>query len=629
MGSGNMLRAVDLNVSFGDNTIIEKSSFFIKKGDKVGVIGDNGSGKTTLLKCIAGLQEYSGKIFVSSELKIGYQEQDINFSPESYIEKEYEKVFEEIIEIERKIRELEKDLGEEEKYREYLLLLEKYEKKNRNLYRKKIIGVAKGLGFKEKDFKKPFKYFSGGELVKAAIGKVILKEPDILLLDEPSNHLDIDSIEWLERLIKNLPSTVIMVSHDKYFLNRVSNKILEIEFKHIRQYDGNYDKYILLKENYMKTLEREQKNLLKEIKRNEEMIRKLKSYGRDKLARQALSREKKIEKLKENVVNIEKKEKIKIEIKNKDHVSHKVLTCLNLSKSFEKELFKNVSFEIHGGEKVGLIGPNGSGKSTLLKMITGIEKYEGKIFKGYNVKIGYYDQKLEVLDEGKNVFENLKIEMPNTEDYKVRKILGRYLFTGEDVFKKTKELSGGEKARLALAKILIHEPNFLILDEPTNHLDIGSREIITHSLKSFNGTILVVSHDRFLLDSLCDRILVLGKNGVKNYLGNFTYYYENKYESQINKASKKSEVKNGKILYEKRKKLRRMKNEIEKEEKNLEEIEKEMEKTEKEIDALYNDISGYIKINEMLEKKKKLEEKYLEKIELIEKLKFAYEEEQE
>ena len=621
-----MIRAKDLKIEFGDKAIIENGNFHIKKGEKVGIIGDNGSGKTTLLRAIAGLQEYDGKILISIGAEIGYQEQDKNFESDSNLLKEYEKVFKKIIEIEKRLKYLEDKLENENNYKEYLELLEKYENNSKGLYKKKIRSVVLGLGFEEKDFEKPFKYFSGGELVKAAIGKAILKDPDILLLDEPSNHLDIDSIEWLERLISSISATVIVVSHDKYFLNRVVNKILEIEFKQIYQYNGNYDKYLILKEERMKTLQREQKNLEKQIKKNEEIIKRLRSYGREKAIKQALSREKTLERLKENIIKIENKKNINISIRSKDRIVDKVLVVSNLSKSFDKVLFKNVSFEIHGKEKIGLIGKNGCGKSTLLKMIIDRSDYKNKILKGYNVQIGYYDQKLEILDENGTVFDNLKSEVPQIEDYKVRKILGRYLFKGEEVFKKIKELSGGEKARLALAKILIHKPNFLILDEPTNHLDIASREIITHSLKEFDGSILLVSHDRFLLDSVCEKILLLTQNGVEKYLGNFSYYYEKKYAPKSDNKKEQKE-KSGKAIYEKRKKLRRLLSDIRKKEISIKEIEDKIDSLESEIDELYGDPVNYTKIEGKLKEKSQLEETYLDSIEELEKMKKEYESE--
>jgi ATP-binding cassette subfamily F protein 3 len=621
MGS-RMIRAKDLKLSYQDRVIIEGGNFLIKKGEKVGIIGANGSGKTSLLNCIAKIQEYSGQISIDKNATIGYQEQDKNFPENSNLLKEYEKVFSDVITMEKKLKELEANLKDEKEYEKYLEVLESYNNNENKIYKKLIRSVILGLGFEEKDLEKPFKYFSGGELVKAAIGKAIIKKPDILLLDEPSNHLDIDSIEWLERTVSSISSTVIIVSHDKYFLNRVVNKILEIEFKKIYQYDGNYNKYLELKENRMKSLEREQKNLIKEIKRNEEIIARLRSYGREKAIKQALSREKKVEKLKEKITVINKSQNIKVDVQPENRIAYKVLVVSNLSKSFDKLLFQNVSFEIHGREKIGLIGKNGSGKSTLLKMLIESSK-DHKILKGYGIKIGYYDQKLEILNEDWTIFENLKVEVPDMDDSKVRKILGRYLFRGEDVFRKVKNTSGGEKARLALAKILIHKPNFLILDEPTNHLDIPSREIITHALKEFKGSILLVSHDRFLLDSVCNKIFLLTKNGIKTYLGNFSYYYNKKYSPE--KIEKTKKEKAGKQIYEKNKLLKKMTANINKKETELKEIEDSIDKIESEIDELYSDPSNYIELEKKIKEKEKLESKYLEMLEVIEKLKNEYE----
>ncbi len=619
-----MIVGKNIKVSFGDKELIDNGNFLIQKGEKVGIIGDNGCGKTTLLRCIAGIQEYEGEISITKNTTIGYQEQDKIFPDNSTLIEEYYKIFSNIIKIEKRLKELENDLSNEDKYKEYLELLEAYKSNNGSFYKKKVKSVVLGLGFEEKDFNKPFKYFSGGELVKAAIGKIVLKNPDILLLDEPSNHLDIDSIEWLERFIKSLSSTVIIVSHDKYFLNRVVNKILEIEFRRIYIYNGNYDKYLEIKENKMKTLEKEQNNLIKEIRRNEQIIRRLRSFGREKHIKQAASREKKVQKLKEKIIAIENKKSLNIKGETVDRSGEKVLKVHNLSKSFDKTLFTNISFEIHRGEKIGLIGPNGSGKTTILKMIIQRDVYRDKIFLGYNVKIGYYDQKLEILDEQKTVFDNLKNELPDLEDHKVRSILGRYLFIGDDVFKNVGELSGGEKARLAFAKILARKPNFLILDEPTNHLDISSKDIITHTLENFDGTILLVSHDRYLLDRVCEKILVLKKDKLEEYIGNFTYYYNQKYLQEQSKE-KDQKIKNGKIIYEKRKSLRRLEAWIKKKENELNVLEIELEKIETKLESLYSDINNYSEIEKTLNDKVAMEDKYLSLIEEIENLKNEFE----
>lgn len=532
-----ILACNNINKSFLDNDILKNVSFNINENEKVAIVGDNGCGKSTLLKIIVGLMKSdSGEVITAKNTNIGYlaQHQDIDSNNTLY---------EEILSSRDDILKIEADLEETHKKMEqstgveldrlvakYTSLTQEYEGKNGYSYKSEVLGILNGLGFPESDYNKTINQFSGGQKTRIALGKILLTAPEILILDEPTNHLDINSINWLENYLLNYKGTIIIVSHDRYFLDKLVNKVIHIELCKATTYLGNYTNF---NEKYTKQREidlRHYENQQKEIKHQQEVIDKLKSFNREKSIKRAESRQKALNKIERLDKPIEVNNQMRLTFKPKIESGNDVLHVENLEKSFgDLHLFKNVSFDIKKGEKVALIGDNGTGKTTILKILNRFLPADNGMFKlGTNVTIGYYDQEQQLLNPTNTLFDEISDLRPELSNTQIRNILADYLFTEDDVFKQISSLSGGEKGRLSLARLMLSNANFLILDEPTNHLDILSKSILEKALNSYEGTVLYVSHDRYFINTTATRILSLSNNQIYNYIGNYDYYLDKK-----------------------------------------------------------------------------------------------------
>lgn len=536
-----VLSCKDIHKSYGIDIILDKITFNINEGEKVGLIGANGAGKTTLFKILTGqLEQDNGDLFVDKNKKIGYLSQHLSLESNSTIYEELLTVFNELIAMENKINELTEKLNEpydasrqeyhEKIIHEYTSLSELYDNRGGYIYKAEINRVLKGLGFGEEDFDKAINILSGGQKTRVALCKLLLTMPEILLLDEPTNHLDLDAIEWLEEYLNSYKGTVILISHDRFFLDSITNKTLEMINGHVNTYNGNYTSFVeLKKKNYEVQLKAY--NLQQtEIKRQEEIIERYRSFNREKSIKAAESREKALQKI-ERVEAPDKEIKgSKITFETQIKSGNDVLYIENLSKSFgEKLLFNNLNLDIKRGERTALIGENGRGKTSLFKIIMDdLEKDAGIKVLGKNVFIGYYDQEQSNLHNEKTVLDEVWDDFPNMTTTQLRNALAAFLFTGDDVFKNISTLSGGEKCRINLLKLMLSKANFLLLDEPTNHLDILSREALEDSLLNYDGTVLVISHDRYFLNKVINKIYELKEDGVKEYLGNYSYYVEKK-----------------------------------------------------------------------------------------------------
>ena len=515
---------------YQDKLVIEESSFQINQEEKIGLIGANGVGKTTLLKLISKeIKPEEGEIKRRKNLKIGYLAQEINLDSKRTIHEEGLQAFGEILLIREKMHSLTKMMGEErasleKTINEYGKLEEEFEDKGGYTYEVRLKAALIGMGFKESDFGKLVEHLSGGEKSRLTYVKLLLREPALLLLDEPTNHLDIEAAEWLENYLANYKGAMVLISHDRYFLDKTVEKIWELEQGKLRHYQGNYTHYLEQKEKRTRGEEKKYKFQKREISRQEEFIRKNIAGQKTK---QAQSRRKMLQKMK-RVPRSQKEEKIAIRFSCQVRGGNEVLEVSHLSKSFAgKPLFKDLSFKLQRGERWGIVGPNGTGKTTFLKIIMGEESGNGQIKIGRGIKLGYYDQHLAELNPQNSILEEVWLANPKMEREKLRSFLSKLLFTKEDVFSFIEDLSGGEQARVLLAKLMLARVNFLILDEPTNHLDINSRRIMEEALLEYDGSILVVSHDRYFLDKIVKRILYFGRDGeVKMYLGNYSYFLE-------------------------------------------------------------------------------------------------------
>ena len=534
-----ILACHNLNKSFGDQVIVKDGSFHIEDREKAALVGVNGAGKSTLLKMIIGeLPVDGGNITLAKDKTLGYLAQHQDLSCGKTIYEEVESAKTEILELEEQIRNVEQELSHltgtalEEKLSTYYRLTSAFERADGYAYKSEVTGVLKGLGFAEDEFSKCVDDLSGGQKTRVSLGKLLLTKPDILLLDEPTNHLDMNSIAWLETYLLNYPGAVLIVSHDRYFLNRVVTKVIEIELGTVMSYSGNYTAYAEKKRQIRDARLKEYLNQQREIKHQEAVIEKLKSFNREKSIKRAESREKMLDKM----VLVDKPAEINTDIHLHLEPSctsgNDVLKVEQLSKSFPPQtLFQNIDFEIKRGEHVAIIGDNGTGKTTLLKILNHVIPADSGTFTlGTNVKIGYYDQEHHVLNMDKTIFDEISDDYPALTNTRIRNILAAFLFTGDDVFKLIGDLSGGERGRVSLAKLMLSEANFLILDEPTNHLDIASKEILENALNDYTGTVLYVSHDRYFINQTASRILELTGNTFINYIGNYDYYLEKKEE---------------------------------------------------------------------------------------------------
>lgn len=524
--------------SFLEVPVLKDVSFHIEDYEKAAIVGINGAGKTTLLKIIThNLQADDGVIAISKDKTIGYLAQNQDVSEENTIYNELLLCLSELLDCEKQLRDMENQMnilsGEDlDKLMDaYTTLSHKFDLIGGYTYKSEISGILKGLGFNESDFDQKISTLSGGQKTRVALGKLLLEKPNLIILDEPTNHLDISSIEWLETYLKNYKGAVLIVSHDRFFLDKIATKIIELDNCKATVFTGNYTDYISKKEIVQRAKEAAFANQQAQIAHQQAVIDKLKSFNREKSIKRAESREKMLDKIelleKPTQVNADMKLVLEPEIQS----GNDVLSVDGLSKSFgSMELFSNQSFEIKRGEHVAIIGVNGTGKTTLLKMLNGLESIDSGSFKlGTNVEIGYYDQEHHVLHDEKTLFDEISDAYPNMTNTKIRNTLAAFLFTGDDAFKKIKDLSGGEKGRMSLAKLMLSNANFLILDEPTNHLDIISKEILENALNSYTGTVLYVSHDRYFVNRTATRILELNDHNFVSYIGNYDYYLDKKY----------------------------------------------------------------------------------------------------
>ena len=523
--------------SFGENDILKQVSFHIEDHEKAAIVGINGAGKSTLLKVLIGkLAADDGVVTWAKGASIGYLAQHQDLVGAETIYDALLEVKKPVIQMEARIRSLELEMKSasgdelEAKLSEYSRLNHEFEMADGYSYQSEITGVLKGLGFTEDEFSKPITALSGGQKTRVSLGKLLLTKPDILLLDEPTNHLDMESIAWLETYLRNYSGAVIIVAHDRYFLDRVVTKIIELDMGHCTVFSGNYSAYSNKKAMLRDAAIRAYLNQQQEIRHQEAVIAKLKSFNREKSIKRAESREKMLDKIDRLEKPVQTNDSMDIRLEPDVVSGNDVLTVTDLSKSFDTQtLFTNVDFEIKRGERVAVIGNNGTGKTTLLKIINGIIPADsGQIRLGSKVHIGYYDQEHQILHMDKTLFQEIQDTYPNMNNTQIRNTLAAFLFTGDDVFKLIRDLSGGERGRVSLAKLMLSDANFLLLDEPTNHLDITSKEILESALNRYTGTVLYVSHDRYFINRTATRILDLTNGSFINYIGNYDYYLEKK-----------------------------------------------------------------------------------------------------
>lgn len=630
-----VLSCNNLNKSFGIDSILENVNFTVNEYDKIGIIGVNGTGKTTLFKIISGIYGYdSGDIYTSKDCEIGYLEQNTNFHSENTILEEVLEVFKDVIEMEKYLRDLEHKISEESSntnsttleklMNEYSNKLEAFSDMNGYGYKSEAKGVLKGLGFSDEDMDKPISILSGGEKTRVLLGKLLLKKPTLLLLDEPTNHLDSEAIEWLEVFLKQYKGTVILISHDRYFLDQVVNRIFEIHNKKLKTYNGNYSDFIkasaIEKELELKKFEDQQKD----IKKQEKSIERLKAFGREKHLKRARSKEKALAKV--DVLDKPEayRKKAKIEFNPSVTSGNDALQLRDISMGYgERILFKDLNLDIYRGEKVALIGANGIGKSTLFKIIMNeITPLSGDIKFGTNVNVSYFHQEQKTLNLDNTIIDEIWEDNKQLTQTSLRTMLGAFLFEGEEVFKKISTLSGGERARVAILKLILSNANLLLLDEPTNHLDIDSKEVLEEALSSYTGTIFTISHDRYFLNTVVDKVLVLDENGITEYLGNYDYYIEKKKQVQEMNTVEVIEEKTKTQLKEEKRKEREQREAEKKNRVKRQNIEKEIEETEAKIEEM----DVLLCQEEVYSNPEKSKDVSLQKASLEEKLSALYEE---
>lgn len=530
-----ILSCQNISKAFVENQVLKNVSFHIEDHEKAAIVGINGAGKTTLLRIIVGeMTPDEGQVVLAKDKTLGYLAQNSTVDTSHTIYEELLSVKADLLRLEEKIRECENNMKHadgdalEDLMKQYTSLTHAFETGGGYLYRSELVGVLKGLGFTEDEFSKPVATLSGGQKTRVALGRLLLQNPDLIILDEPTNHLDMNSIAWLETYLLNYKGAVLIVSHDRYFLDRIAGKVIEIDQSKATTFMGNYSDYAVKKEQLRVAAWNAYMNQQRDIKHQEEVIEKLKSFNREKSIKRAESREKMLDKIEVIEKPSEVRTDMKLTLTPRILSGNDVLTVEHLSKSFDShKLFNDVNFEIKRGEHVAIIGDNGSGKTTLLKILNGLVPADQGTFRlGSNVEIGYYDQEHHVLHSEKTLFEEISDDYPYLNNTQIRNVLAAFLFTGEDVFKRISDLSGGERGRVSLAKLVLSNANFLILDEPTNHLDIMSKEILEDALNGYEGTILYVSHDRYFINRTAHRILDLTEGQFVSYVGNYDYYLE-------------------------------------------------------------------------------------------------------
>ena len=627
-----ILNATNISKSFGSNEIIKNATFLVNEHEKVAIVGVNGAGKTTLLKILTGEESAdSGSITLAKDAKLGYLRQINNVDSALSIIDELYIVIEPILNMEKRMSQMQEDMKHltgselEELYSSYTALTHSYELMDGYAAKSRVVGILKGLGFEEADFDRKINTLSGGQKTRVFLAKLLLEEPDIILLDEPTNHLDLRSIEWLESYLLNYKGAVIIVSHDRYFLDKIVSKVIDIENGNVQMYLGNYTDFSNKKQMLLDAKMKEYLNQQQEIKHQEAVITKLKQFNREKSIKRAESRQKQLEKIERVEAPQTYSENMRLSLDISKESGKDVLTVQNLSKSFDqKKLFWDINFEIKRGERVAIIGDNGTGKTTLLKIINGLlEPDTGEVIYGSNVSVAYYDQEHQVLHMDKTLFDELSDTYPEMTNTQIRNILAAFLFTGEDVYKKIADLSGGERGRVSLVKLMLSKANFLLLDEPTNHLDIVSKDVLENALNNFPGTVCYVSHDRYFINKTATRILDLTENRLLNYIGNYDYYIEKREaveeaanltnteqaEKPADVSESKKEWIDNKTVQAQKKKL---KNALNKCEKEISEIEDKLQAVDEEF-ANPENASNVGKLME-LQKQKEALEKRLDKL---------------
>jgi len=635
-----ILSCQNVSKAFSEKSILKDISFHIEDYDKAAIVGINGVGKTTLLRIIVGeLSADEGVVTLAKGKTMGYLAQNQAVNSNNTIYDELLSVKADIIALEKQIRETEVSMKEKDGDElshlmdSYTRLTQAFELANGYAYKSELTGVLKGLGFAEEEFSKSISTLSGGQKTRVALGKLLLQKPDLIILDEPTNHLDLNSITWLETYLLNYKGAVIIVSHDRYFLDRIANKVIEIDQTKATVFQGNYSDYAVKKEQLRTAALNAYLNQQREIKHQEEVIAKLRSFNREKSIKRAESRVKALDKIEVLEKPTEAKSEIHMTLTPKCQSGNDVLHIENLSKSFDSlSLFQNLDMDIKRGEHVAIIGDNGTGKTTILKIINNLLPADcGKITLGSNVNIGYYDQEHHVLHPDKTLFDEISDEYPTLNNTEIRNTLAAFLFTGDDVFKQIKDLSGGERGRVSLAKLMLSESNFLILDEPTNHLDIMSKEILEDAINAYEGTVLYVSHDRYFINRTASRILDLTNGQLIGYLGNYDYYLEKKetLEQNLLKSStpavtKQESLSDNKLDWQVQKELQAKKRKLENDLKKCEEEITSLEERDAYLDeqmSLPENATNSVKLQEIASEKEqialKLEELY-EKWETLE-----------
>ncbi len=622
-----ILSVNNIDKTFVDNHILKGVSFHLNENDKAALIGVNGCGKTTLLKIIMGLEHAdNGEVTMSKDLSVGYLPQNAVLDSDRTVYEEVLSTKQDMVEMEASLEKLQKAM-EVSSGKELDLLIAKhtdmlasFEDKGGYVYKSEVRGVLLGLGFNEEQLSQSVNTLSGGQKTRVALGKLLLFSPDLIILDEPTNHLDMSSVSWLENYLLNYKKSVFIVSHDRYFLDRIVNKVIEIEAGHATTYDGNYSAYSIKKEMLRNAAMNAYIKQQAQIEHQEAVIEKLRSFNREKSIKRAESRVKALEKIERLDKPIELNDDMQLTLIPRIESGKDVLAVNGLSKSYgSNSLFENLAFELKRGDHVAIIGDNGTGKTTLLKIINGVESPDFGSYKlGTKVTVGYYDQEHHVLNDDNTIFNEISDAYPSLNNTEIRNVLAAFLFTGEDVFKKIGSLSGGEKGRVSLAKLMLSESNLLILDEPTNHLDITSKEILESALNNYEGTLLYVSHDRYFINRTADRILELKNHGFTEYLGNYDYYLEKKDQisASVNSNSRQQTIveSENKLDWKAQKEyqagLRKIQNRLNEVEKKIETLESEKEKLEV---ALSDPVNSYnsAKLNELAAKLSEVDEKLL------------------
>ena len=621
-----VLSCQNISKAFGSDEVLKKISFQVNEGDKVAIVGNNGAGKSTLLKIITGeLDMDEGTVVFAKDTTVGYLAQYQEEDAKGTIYEIVRSSCQHVIDMENELHAMEEQMRNASSG-ELEILLEKYHKLNDkfnhlggNLYESEVNGVLRGLGFSEEDFSKNMSMLSGGQKTRVSLGKLLVTKPDILLLDEPINHLDMSSIQWLENYLINYKGCVIIVAHDRYFLDRTVNSILDISQHSSYLYKGNYSAFVKQKEQRMLTRLREYEKQQDMLAHQQEVIDKLKQFNREKSIKRAESRQKALDKVELIEKPMEDTRGMHLFLEPNEISGNDVLQLIDISKSYDNQiLFSGVNLMINRGEHVAVIGDNGTGKTTLLKIINGmVDADTGMIRLGSKVTIGYYDQEQQVLDDEKTLFQEMSDAYPNLTQTKIRNVLAAFMFFDDDCYKKIGDLSGGERGMVSLAKLMLSEANFLILDEPTNHLDMESKEILEKALNSYTGTLLYVSHDRYFINKTAQRILALQNGHFVNYLGNYDYFLEKSQEmtafsrkSQENDDNTRENATEGKQDWANQKKLqsekRKIQNQIDKVEKEIAEIEEVIENLNEQLLAPEN-ASNSAKLNEISTQQEKLQ----------------------